>query len=69
MTLVAVVCKPCIRCHKAEEVTVDAGSLVFWKMGALIQDAFPELSPADRELLMTGIHPGCFQEIFAEEEE
>ena len=37
--------------------------------GAYIQDAFPFLTPEQREFLMTGITPGQWDELFAEEEE
>ena len=37
--------------------------------GAYIQDAFPFLTPEQREFLMTGITPGQWDLIFAEEEE
>ena len=35
-----------------------------WKEGALIQDAFPECSPEQREFLMTGITPSEWEEAF-----
>ncbi len=41
-----------------------------WQMGGeMIQDAFKELSPEQREFLMTGITPHEWNEIFSEEEE
>ena len=33
--------------------------------GALIQDAFPHISPAQREWLMTGLTPSEWDELFA----
>lgn len=32
-----------------------------------IQNAFPKLTPAQREVLMTGIHPQCWDALFADE--
>jgi hypothetical protein len=36
-----------------------------WKEGALIQEAFPELNPEQREFLMTGITPSEWEEAFS----
>ena len=38
-----------------------------WKNGALIQDALPEVSPEEREFIMTGITPSMWNHIFGEE--
>ncbi len=40
-----------------------------WRDGALIQDAFPNLSPEDREFIKTGITPESWDEYVGEEEE
>ena len=38
-----------------------------WKNGALIQDALPEVSPEEREFIMTGITPSMWNHLFGEE--
>lgn len=60
---------PCIGCHKTSEVEVDFTSYQRYKNGALIQDAFPNLTPEQRELIQTGTHPSCWDAIFAGGEE
>lgn len=40
-----------------------------YNAGAFIQDAFPEIPPEQREMLMTGIHPDCWKKSFPDEEE
>jgi|TARA_B100001094_G_C18160295_1_gene788898 hypothetical protein len=35
----------------------------------LIQDIFPEQSRAEREQLLTGVHPECFEDMFRGEGE
>lgn len=40
-----------------------------WVRGALIQRAFPFLSPEDREFLMTGMCPECQERFFRKESE
>ena len=37
--------------------------------GAYIQDAYPFLTPDQREFLMTGLRPDQWDELFAEEED
>jgi len=37
------------------EIDVTPDQITEWKNGALIQDVMPDLSPTDREFLMTGI--------------
>ncbi len=54
--------RPCPSCGKPHEVTVNICAFENWVDGILpIQDAFPELSPAERELLLTGIDGDCFK--------
>jgi len=50
----------CPFCALYHIVTVDREAYNTWKAGELIQNAFPELTPSDRELLMTGICDDCF---------
>ena len=40
-----------------------------WEDGALIQEAFPFLCPAEREFVMTGITPGEWYAFYGEDEE
>lgn len=40
-----------------------------WRSGSLIQDAFPHLTPDQREFLMTGITQEEWDETFKEDEE
>lgn len=41
----------------ARDIDVTDDQLEAWQGGMLIQDAMPNLSPDDREFLMTGITP------------
>lgn len=40
-----------------------------WKNGTLIQNAFPQLTPDQREFMMTGITAEEWDEMFGESEE
>ena len=59
---------PCIRCHKGGEIKVLRRDYDRWRSGELIQVAFPEMPPGDREQLINGVHGKCFDEMFKEEE-
>lgn len=52
----------CSWCGKGGVVEVPAPGFFAWQIGALIQDAFPTLSPGIREQLKTGYHPECYAE-------
>ena len=39
-----------------------------WKNGELIQNAMPELSADEREMLISGICPDCWDNMFGEED-
>ena len=41
----------------SRDIDVTNDQLEAWQSGTLIQDAMPNLSPDDREFLMTGITP------------
>lgn len=65
-----VVCPQCPVCLKSSIVEVDGGAYSRWKLlGARIKEAFPEMSVDEREVLMTGIHPDCWKEMFPKEKE
>ncbi len=51
---------PCPRCGKPSTLTVDDEAFETWRSGTLIQNAFPDMSADDRELLITGYHGKCW---------
>jgi hypothetical protein len=53
----------CPLCGSQETLTLDAAQAVAWTRGKLIQVAFPDLTPAQRERLMTGYCDPCFHAI------
>lgn len=44
--------------------TVNLQKWMFWKMGGPIQQAFPELKPHEREMLITGTTPAEWNQMF-----
>ncbi len=61
--------KTCKICLDEKEVEVSGPAFIAWHKGELIQDAMPEISAADRELLVSGVCGTCFDKMFPPEEE
>lgn len=59
----ALVARECPFCLKPSTVDVPIDGLLEYRAGALVQDAFPELSADEREIFITGIHPSCWDEL------
>jgi hypothetical protein len=54
----------CIHCGEANTIVVNAQGLADWQNGMFVQDAFPELDRSQCEIIMTGIHKECWDEMF-----
>lgn len=61
-----VITKECPFCFKTGSVRVKLSEFQAWRDGMLIQNAFKSLNADQRELLMTGICPQCWDETFGE---
>jgi len=46
------------------EIAVTARQIASWEKGELIQDAMPNLTPAEREFIKLGITPDEWDDIF-----
>jgi len=58
----------CRLCGTYHTLTVNTGMFMLWtSRGILIQDAFPELSLDQRELLISQTCGSCFDELFGGE--
>ena len=60
----AVVTTVCPFCGKAHDVLVNEIDYLDWQDGKLAQDAFPYLSADEREMLISGICPNCWNSMF-----
>lgn len=56
----------CRNCGKASTVLASTEGLRKWADGELIQAALPDLSPEQRELLISRFCSRCFDSLFAE---
>lgn len=60
----------CIVCNKTYELPVyEEDYNKYMAHECMVQDAFPYLTPDQRELLISGICDSCFDNLFDEEEE
>ena len=58
--------KPCPVCHHTSRVQLDEAKIQAWRGGKHVQNVWPEKSPDERELLITGTHPKCWDKMFGE---
>lgn len=59
----------CPFCGRENSINVREEDYSAWQDGALVQDAFPYLSADEREMLISGICPTCWNDTFSDEEE
>ena len=63
---VCIVTRPCPFCKRGHEVEVNESDYWDWDDGVHVQDAFPYLSAGERELLVSGICPTCWDKMFGQ---
>lgn len=59
----------CRDCGKAVELELSQEQIDRYNNGALAQNAFPHLTPDEREIIISGICGECFDELCAMAEE
>ena len=59
----------CPFCGKAHEIEVNEIDYLDWQDGELVQNAFPYLSADEREMLVSGICPDCWNKMFGQAED
>lgn len=60
--------RECPFCGEYHEVKVSEADYAAWQGGDLAQDVFPYLTPAEREILISGICPKCWAKTLGVEE-
>lgn len=61
--------RPCMVCGKASEMVLSKAAVQAWQGGEYVQTAFPEMLPDEREMLISGTHPACWDVLFSDEED
>lgn len=65
--LVRVSTPRCFHCGQKGSLTVQKSQLDAYLAGAYVQDAFVGMNADDREQIMTGMHPACWDEMMGPE--
>lgn len=63
----ATIRKVCPYCNQDAIVTVARNDYDRWVSGELAQRAFPEMRPEEREMLISGMHPDCWEALYPED--
>lgn len=58
----------CVWCHKNYLLELDEEKVRWWEAGAHVQNVWPELSVGDREMIISGTHSACFDEMFKDDD-
>ena len=66
LTSTCVILRLCLLCNKSYNIKMSVEDYVSWSNGALVQNAFPYLSPDQREMIINGTHSECFDKAFPE---
>jgi hypothetical protein len=66
---IAVTTAACVMCKRKSRLNIPRDGYREWLNGALIQNALPDLTDDERELLLTGTHPDCWDIAFPDEED
>jgi len=62
--------QPCLQCGKFEPVLLDSNQYYdYFMKGNYVQNAFPNLSAEERDLISVGIHPACSAAFYGPEPE
>lgn len=67
--VLAFVTDPCMFCGGSEVIELDPALYARWEAGEYVQDVWPDWTPGQRELLITGMHPACWDANFTEDDE
>lgn len=60
---------PCAWCGLTASVELTEAEVASFESGeGYIQDRLPNVSPEKREILITGTHPACWNDMFPEED-
>jgi hypothetical protein len=61
------VTRRCQWCRKESSITVDREAFDRWQRGELIQNVFPDIPKDEREILISGTHPACWDAMWEDE--
>lgn len=57
----------CNWCNKKTVLMLPVDGIAKYRNGTVVQDSFPDLSPAERELIISNTCEGCWNKMFVTE--
>lgn len=69
MTTVVATTPPCPGCGEQGSLEVEEFPYLMFLLGTKVQEAFPGMAPAEREQLLSGFHPACWDIEFSDDSE
>lgn len=57
----------CPHCGEADTFALPEADVKAWQDGRLIQEVFYYLTPGERERMISGIHPQCWDAVFQDD--
>jgi hypothetical protein len=69
MATVILETQKCMVCKTSTEIDVNLEQYLDYQSGSKVQDAFPDLTDDERELIISGTHPACWDSLFPDDEE
>lgn len=69
MALQTYTTRPCPLCKETSTLQLDSDKVRAWQGGQFVQVVFPEMDADQRELLITGTHPHCWDLLFPDEDD
>ena len=67
--LITVTTPVCVCCALSSELIVDADAYKNYENGQPVQNAFPFLTSEVRELLISGTHDACWNQMFSDSDD
>jgi len=61
--------RDCPHCGGSSRLNVSLFMYMQWRSKVNIQDVWPHVSPDQREVMITGYHSACFDDIFGDDDE
>jgi hypothetical protein len=58
----------CVVCHTVHTIEVSKERYDAWQGGRLIQEVWPDSTSEEREIMISGTCPGCFNILFPADE-
>lgn len=65
LTETCVILRQCPQCTKKYNIKLSVHDYTSWMDGKYSQNAFPYLDVDQREMIQTGIHPECWENMFS----